>query len=80
MTTSDTGTFTLLSDIDFIYPYSHSHINMKAAILAAAGVLSTAIAGPVVEKRQSTVSNPKTPPVSVKGNGELIDKKRPLPS
>ena len=53
---------------------------MKAAILAAAGVLSTAIAGPVVGKRQSTVSNPKTPPVSVKGNGELIDKKRPLPS
>ena len=40
---------------------------MKASILVAAGVLSTAIAGPVVEKRQS---NSKTPPVSVKGNGE----------
>jgi len=38
---------------------------MKASILVAAGVLSTAIAGPVVEKRQS---NSKTPPVSVKGN------------
>lgn len=43
---------------------------MKAAILAAAGVVSTAFAGPVVEKRQSTVSNAKTPPVSVKGNGK----------
>lgn len=41
---------------------------MKASIIAAAGVLSTALAGPVVEKRQTTVSNAKTPPVSVKGN------------
>ena len=43
---------------------------MKASIIAAAGVFSTAIAGPVVEKRQ-TVSNSKTPPVSVKGNGMI---------
>jgi hypothetical protein len=42
---------------------------MKASIIAAAGVFSTAFAGPVVEKRQQTVTNAKTPPVSVKGNG-----------
>ncbi|KIW03424.1 uncharacterized protein PV09_05196 [Verruconis gallopava] len=41
---------------------------MKVSILAAAGIFSTALAGPVVEKRANTISNPKTPPVSVKGN------------
>jgi hypothetical protein len=45
---------------------------MKSSILAAAAIVSSAIAGPVVEKRQTTVSNSKTPPVSVKGNGEKI--------
>jgi hypothetical protein len=41
---------------------------MKTSILAAASVLTSVFAAPSVEKRQDRVSNPKTPPVEVRGN------------
>jgi hypothetical protein len=46
------------------------NVIMKASFVAAAGIFSTTLAGPLIEKRADTISNSKTPPVSVKGNGQ----------
>jgi hypothetical protein len=41
----------------------------SSVVVAACALFSSAIASPAVEKR-ATISNPNTPPVSVKGNGQ----------